>query len=424
MIDDNGINLEPDSPENKEKKEKKEKPDIEELAKSFGESEQKEQIEPEKTDIPSLDEPGIGEAKESESIPEKEENDVQEISLSEENLSLKPDVDEKTNESDDKDPEKIDLDDISFDLEESEIEDKANELPVENAGISDTIKDDPEHMGGDTNRKEPVIPDLDLSGGPETSQDVPGLDEKSPELEEVDLDNIVIPSTEELAPTEEIPVPPVEGGTPSKELANGEEALTPPLEEEPKEVLSKKEEVSVPSPERKDVPAEQLSDAEEASIPAEEETKKGVPVEKKSKAPMLLALLLIAAGGVYYFGVMEKKEPRVTVKRPPVKTEIEKVVKKQEVQIRNPYVYPGTGDVQKDTSEGIITYVYNTDAAIKAVYNYYKNKMNEMGYVLKSDDFKTDSEYAHIVFSKEKKDCSIIIRQQNGSVSTVVSYVE
>ena len=45
-----------------------------------------------------------------------------------------------------------------------------------------------------------------------------------------------------------------------------------------------------------------------------------------------------------------------------------------------------------------------------------------MKYVLKSDDYKTGSKYAHLVFAKEDKGCSVVLRSRDDKVDVVVSY--
>ncbi|MBN2407011.1 MAG: hypothetical protein JXJ19_04890 [Elusimicrobia bacterium] len=143
--------------------------------------------------------------------------------------------------------------------------------------------------------------------------------------------------------------------------------------------------------------------------------------KKKGKSSVFLIVLLVlaAAGGAYYYFYMggKKSAPAVKAVEKPV------TASREDEKPADPYVYTGVNNFQRDINEGLVTYVYKTDAPLDKVYEYYKNKMISMKYTLKTDKFEQEDKYAHIVFTKNEKDCSILIISKDGKVSAVISFV-
>ncbi|MFC2092233.1 hypothetical protein ACFLTD_05620, partial [Elusimicrobiota bacterium] len=174
-------------------------------------------------------------------------------------------------------------------------------------------------------------------------------------------------------------------------------------------------------------------DKDVASDVKEKETVKEESDKKKSKIPIFAFIFIVIAGGSYYYFFMNKKDilpsPRVTT--PPIRRtvrqpseDINRIEKAPHEDIQSPYVYTAAQDVQKEMSEGIMTFVYGTNADISIVKKFYMQKLIYMDYELKSDYIDSLSEYAHMVFSKNGKDCSVVLKKKDGSLKVVVSYVQ
>ena len=150
--------------------------------------------------------------------------------------------------------------------------------------------------------------------------------------------------------------------------------------------------------------------------------------KKKSKLMPVLLLLIVLGGAGYYFLFMspEQQKPRVKklvkVQKPINKAPAPAV--KPVKKVEHPFVFPENKNFQKDTNEGITTLVYNTGSQLDAVQKYYREKMASMEYKIEKEDYKTGSRYAYLVFSKEDKNCSVILRSREDNVCAVVSFVE
>ncbi len=183
----------------------------------------------------------------------------------------------------------------------------------------------------------------------------------------------------------------------------------------------------VPTPEISELETDK-TDSESIETPPEEsaENLPKTPVsvskeKKKSKAPVLIlaVVIVIAAGSYFMFLRKEKEVATVKIASVQIQEQIQKPVKPL-----SPFVYLTAQNVQKNISEGITTFVYDTSSGIESVRNFYKEKLSYLNYSLKIDDFKADGNYSHMVFAKGDKNVSVVLRGMNDRVIVVVSYVE
>ncbi len=286
----------------------------------------------------------------------------------------KPDIDElaKSFNDDKKEEEKLDLDKL--------------EIP------------DLEQIGDIDHEEKKHVPD-----------DKPPAEPESEEPEKIDLSSISFDlngEEQESKSTAEIPAdqPPEQGISEPPPPEISEPALV-------KDVIQPADK----SAEQPPVPITETTPAFEEDIK---------PKKKKSKLPLILFLLIVIAGALYYFSSMEKKKEDLIVKKPVIKKQLKETTEVISKKIQSPYLYVNAENVQKDISEGIITYVYDTTAELDTMQKYYKQKLVFLEYNLKSEDYKIGNTYAHLIFTKGDKNCSVFLRSRDNKVNVIVSYIE
>jgi hypothetical protein len=487
MDNDFDMNLTPDFSDDGDsnKKDNEKKPDIDELASSFTDDQDKSDdnsLGIDDSGIASIDIPGLDDIGDNISFDEADKSILGEEdptaesvnideSLSDESISLdealgvdisndvSPEtpapVDNNSVEPADPTSDSIDLGDISLDSDDINPLNTEPAAPAENASLDIdenaalNIDKDIESMSLDsTDNADSAFNDDDLDVQQESSEI---LDSKIEEPESFDLGGISFDMESEVsepeatepiqdaAKTEDLNIGGVDFNTDestvSDDVVSNIESV---LDDEPFEspVTDEIEDIIVPS----DLPApstEEISSDTDSEMPVDDssiiddggeavESLTVVDKEKpkrqkgKSKLPQILFLLLLVAGAGYYFLFMKNTKP-VAVKTP-VRQQLRKTVVKKPslkpvVKIEDPYIFSGAGNIQKDVNEGIITYVYDTDATFNDVQEFYRQKIKEFNCVIKMDDFKPGRKYAHLVFSEKGKDYS-------NKVCVVMSHVQ
>jgi len=463
---DKGLNPE----ESEEKKEKKEKPGIDDVAKSLGGEDSKGSENSEDINIPGLEELGA-EIAEDKSEEKKIPDEPAEFSISEDDKPLEIDSVHETGDEDKEqkpetevsEDERIELppqSDEPFDISsdpESAPEPESDQLNINEDSHEDSMGDDEDDaLSG--------LDEIDLSGISFDEEEDAEEEEPEPEpqREEIndedfaikpgDSDNIQSDTEDEtaedlIAGDGDIPSPLEEEFDVSQEIPDGEIDLDgsplddipspdgdidepgegPPLSETP---VNEQEAAEEPAAEESD---EDEAAAEEDEVSSEESDEKKVkqkkkktkkPSGKKSKLPLLLLLLLIAGGAFYYFNNMASIETTPPA-RVPARNLAVAPAQKAEAQTppASPFVFPESQDIQKDVSDGIATYVYDTSADFETVRKFYRDKFAAMGYSLSTDDYSQDKSFSYMLFEKDKK-YSIVIRKRQDRVSALVSYAD
>ena len=271
------------------------------------------------------------------------------------------------------------------------------------------------------------IGDIDHEEKKHVPDDKPPAEPESEEPEKIDLSSISfdLDEKEESKSAAQIPAdqPPKPGI--SEPLPQGIPEPPPPpepgiSEPPPPEILEPALVKDVIQPADKSAEQPPLPITETTPV-FEEDIK---PKKKKSKLPLILFLLIIIAGALYYFSSMGKKKEDLIVKKPVIKKQVKEATEVISKKIQSPYLYVNAENVQKDISEGIITYVYDTTAELDTVQKYYKQKLVFLEYNLKTEDYKTGNTYAHLIFTKGDKNCSVFLRSRDNKVNVIVSYIE
>lgn len=418
---DNGIELTPEKPKDDQQDNKKmatDKPDIDELAQTFSTDEDPKKIDMGEIEIPSLEDintdieeeikPADDEKKEEISVDqsenaginiekdlkidilddEKENNDIIESS-SGEPASLDKEKDIKSDAEADLD--KIDLADITFDINEevTDTEEKIEMQETKNA-VPSTIDDNIPDISDDSKKDDNIetaeklnigndnidFNDLEIGESSEHSQENKNEDASSSEQKVAEAPKIDIP-VENINSEIKIPVKNI-----SIHDENGSKETT----------------------EMKDKP-------------------------KKKRKPLLLffLILIITGGGYFYFGILGPGQKKPVDRKTTVKTRMpqkQPLMQAKKPIYVNPYVFSEAENLKKDENEGIITYVFNSSADIHAVRNFYKNKLISMNYRLKTDEYEPGKNFAHLIFSKINKICSVVIKGDSDGTDVIVSYVK
>lgn len=412
--DKNDENLEPDFSEEKSS----EKPDIDELAKSF--SIEDPQAAPPDEEIPELDDLAIEDPQEAgvDKKGKKSDEQLQEINISDEVPSLDLDIkEESVSEKQDEETEtdKLGDDAESLDLEsiflDDETDEKEKPVPEDLDVPEDSLPD--EEDGGVPAMDVPDIPSDSMFGEDDTS----GAPDFSPEEEPEKEQEVSQPE-----PLFEAP-----GDDSAGDMDFSLEEPEPEQKIPQPEPLFGEEETPVDSETREE--SASVTEHEPAPKKSKKEVKKAAKTarpRKKSKVPLLLFILAVGAGLVYYFGFLQKEKSRVAAgpPRPRPVTKLMPEADKTTPQVDIPYVYPRARNVQKDVNEGVVTYVYEASNDVSSLHYFYKNRMASMEYTVKSDECKMEEDYAYLVFVRDGKNLSVFIKKSVNKTNVIVSYVE
>ena len=169
--------------------------------------------------------------------------------------------------------------------------------------------------------------------------------------------------------------------------------------------------------------------------PADEKIKKKKGSKKLLK--ILIPVFILLAGGGYYL-YMGQSKGQSKSKPDNQYSRRKKIVKKRSAAgkttdsgtmdsreaVKNPYIYSFAENIQKSMEDGIVTYVYETKSDIGPIAEFYRSRLVSNGYKLKVQDYDEGRDYAHLIFSRSGKDCSVILKKKRGVVAAVVSYIE
>ncbi|MEE9315957.1 MAG: hypothetical protein V3U97_02495 [bacterium] len=111
-------------------------------------------------------------------------------------------------------------------------------------------------------------------------------------------------------------------------------------------------------------------------------------------------------------GVLKEKE------FPSVKRKIRKDVKGIPVYVR-------AGEVKTSSQDSISTLNFTTSDPMDRVVPFYLKEMEKEGYGLVKADYRPGADIGQLFFSKEGKDCTItLVEDETGGVNVVISYIE
>jgi len=436
------INLTPEPPEEPEKKEE-DKADIDEIAKSLGGSEIE---QPEEPALPSDDEFTIPEIDESMSLnPDRLEED--ETGPAESQIEK----DDSVADPGDISLEGLDIEEPMIEEENRDTAEDAGEEVSVHGGEAQESGEDVSLVGMDSSEESSVLEtETDGSSTEVESDSVLDLEETDLSAVSFDDEDFSLDSVEEEKKEEEQSDEIDESsfvidGTNDLESAESLDMDTDQEQEIPSEI-----DVNISGPEdmidsvikdddfdkdlEEKIPVSETekqqetgTDTAESGVweeePAEEEragTGGDVKKKKKLNIPVIVLIILAVGGGYYIYSSLFSKPappPRTPVRAAAPKTSAKPVV-------TNKYIYPNSDNVLKDKNEGVLTYIYSTEAGIGALYDFYKGRLSSMKYDTSQDDYSAGVKNAHIVYTKGNSVVAVVLRDRGSSRSVVLSYVE
>ncbi|MGM0567948.1 MAG: hypothetical protein ACQESB_01880 [Elusimicrobiota bacterium] len=412
------------------------------------------------------DEKNSGHEKEGEKEPKPSIDDISEsFELSEENgIKEDSEADSHKNLNEGKSAGEIDIDglDLIGEEDEGEKEKKAKPSIDEVAGSFELTEDEDKAPQNDSkkpaekdddvvekeeaiytpdngNKKEPA--DYSLEG---KSQDLPNddfagqepedFDDEDADLNELEFDEFEEP--EDVRKKENIPDP----------VKKDREALqsTPEVEEEIRNIEESVDSLSEGEIDRQENAGLNVSEENEELSPEDIPEMEKVVTEdhdfegnggKKKKFKFFLFfffILLIAGGaGYYYLNTIIERSPEEPVDFTPAPAVVEEAdekpleEEKKDPREISPYLYLNAENIEKDLSEDIVSFVWNTSDDLSRVREFYKSRMPAMDFSIEKDDFNLEDHIAHLVFESEEKGVvAVILTEEEGVVSAQVSHID
>ena len=397
-----------------EKEEKKEpKPSIDDINESFELSEEE----------------GIKEKK------EKEEDSAGDShkSLNEDKKANKIDIEGldligEEDESGKEEKTKPSIDEVagSFELSEDKTPQDYSQKPAEKD--SDDRKKEPSDYNPEAEKQ-------DLPGDDFAADEPEGFDDEDADLSDLEFDEFD-ENEEDVREKEDMPGP----------VKKEREALqsTPEVEEEIRNIEESVDSLSesdmagqenaglnnVPE-ENEEVSPEDIPEMEKV-VTEDHDFENNRGKKKKSKIFIFFFILLIAGGaGYYYLNTMIEKSPEQPVEFTPAPAVVqeppEKPLEEEKTDPRDisPYLYLNAENIEKDLSEDIVSFVWNTSDDLSRVREFYKSRMPAMDFSIEKDDFNLQEHIAHLVFASEERGLvAVILTEEEGVVSAQVSHID